>query len=109
MIQPSTPLPLSTQAMADLLCTLIILCRGKDGLGKAIWAYLCIKPSMASAFKEARERGGFDIAEYGTVIESGEGEEPPANIMLRMERDYAVNHRFEQDLLDAMAANHYDA
>ncbi len=109
MIQTPAPLPLSQHSMADLLCTLIILCRGKDALGGSIWAYLCIKPSMASAFKEARERGGFDIADYGTIIESGDGEEPAANIKLRMERDYGVNHQFEQDLLDAVAANYTNA
>ena len=105
MIKAAELPPLSAQSMADLLCTLIILCRGKDAENSPIWAYLCIKPSMASAFKAARERGGFDIADYGTILESGDGEEPPANIKRRMERDYGVNHMFEQQLLDAVAAN----
>lgn len=100
----SAPLPLSAHSIADLLCTLIILCRGRDVENKPIWAYLCIKPSMASAFKYARERGGLDIADYGTIIESGDGEEPPSDIKTRMERDYGVNHGFEDQLLAAIAA-----
>lgn len=105
----AVPFTLSPQSMADLLCSLIILCRGRDGLNNPIWAYLCIKPSMAAIFKEARERGGIELADYGTILESGEGEDPPSNIMRRMERDYAVNHQFEQDLLDAVAANNNDS
>lgn len=105
MMQQTAPLPLSPQAMADLLCTLMILCRGKDAMGRPIWAYLCIKPSMAMAFKEARARGNIDISEYGTVLESGSGEEPPANIKTRMERDYGVTHGSEEELLAAVAAN----
>lgn len=106
MNRPPAPLPLSPQAVADLLCTVMILCRGRDAAGNPIWAYLCIKPSMAAAFKAAREGGNVDIADYGTIIESGEGEEPPEKIKLRMERDYGVNHQFEQDLLDAVADNY---
>lgn len=98
------PLQLSAQAMADLLCTLIVLCRGVDEHQQPIWAYLCLKPSMAAAFKVARDAGGFDIADYGTVLESGNGAEPPPEVVQRMQRDYGVNPHFEQDLLDAVAS-----
>jgi len=90
---------LSAQSVADLLCTMIILCRGTDAQNRPIWAYLCMKPSMASAFGYARDRGGLDIADYGTILESGEGEEPPVKVQLRMERDYGVNHQFEDRLV----------
>ena len=99
-----TPPPLSNNSMADLLCTIMILCRGKAPGGKHVWAYMCIKPSMAKAFKEAREKGAFDIEDYGSVIESGEGAEPPEEVQLRMERDYGMNHRYEEDLLRAANA-----
>jgi hypothetical protein len=102
MIQLSPP-PLSHTAMADLLCTIMILVRGEYN-GKPAWAYMCIKPSMARAFSEARAKGAFDIEEFGSVIESGDGHEPPADVKQRMEREYAMNHRFEDDLLAAAAA-----
>jgi len=105
MIKASELPTLSHNSLADLLCTLILLCRGTDAENKPIWAYLCIKPSMASAFKYARERGNFDIGDYGTVLESGDGDEPPARIKARMERDYGVNHVFEEQLLEKVAAS----
>ena len=108
-IPSSRPLPVSPQAMADLLCTMIILVRGSSAENNPIWAYLCMKPSMASAFKFARERGGFDVGDYGTVLESGEGDMPPPAIMLRMERDYGVNHDLENQWLAAIEAEKTDA
>ncbi len=97
-----TPPPISSNAMADLLCTVMILCRGMGASGKPCWAYMCIKPSMARAFKEARDRGVFDIEDYGSVIEAGEGEHPPEEVMRRMEREYGMNHSYEDDLLRAV-------
>lgn len=101
----STYPPISANAMADLLCTLIILCRGSDAANKPVWAYLCIKPSMAGAFRAAREQGNMDISDYGTILESGSGFEPPASTMARMERDYGVNHAFEDSLLALLSEN----
>ena len=97
-----TPPPISQGAMADLLCTIMILCRGIGIDGKSCWAYMCIKPSMAKSFKDAREKGAFDIEDYGTVIEHGEGVNPSDDIKRRMEREYGMNHSYEDDLLSAV-------
>lgn len=94
-----TPPPLSTQSMADLLCTIMLLCRGMGTDGKPFWAYMCIKPSMAQAFKDAREKGRFNLEDYGTILEVGSGDEVPPEVRNRMERDYGVNHGFEDALL----------
>ncbi len=67
-----------------------------------VWAYMAIKPSMAQSFKEARDKGIFDIEEYGTIIESGEGESPPVEVMHRMEQQYGMRHNYEDDLLKAL-------
>lgn len=88
--------------MADLLCTVMVLCKGMSN-GKPFWAYVCIKPSMAKAFKEARERGSFNLEEYGTIIENGEGDKVPQDVERRMERDYGVKHDYEAQLLRAIA------
>lgn len=98
-----TPPPLSSNSMADLLCTIMILCRGMSN-GKPAWAYMCIKPSMAKAFKDARDKGPFELEDYGSVIETGEGVEPPDETKLRMEREYGMNHHYEDDLLRAVDA-----
>lgn len=91
--------PISPNAMIDLLCTIMILCRGVDENDNPCWAYMCIKPSMAKPFKEARDKGLFDIEDYGAIIESGEGVEPPDEVKQRMEREYGMNHHYEDDLL----------
>ncbi|NBO18541.1 MAG: hypothetical protein EBV03_04810 [Proteobacteria bacterium] len=94
-----TPPPLSSQSMADLLCTMVLLCRGNDMYGRRFWAYMCIKPSMAEAFRKAREAGNFNLGEYGTIIEAGEGETVPQDVQQRMARDYGVRPDYEQELL----------
>lgn len=93
------PLPISQSAMADLLCTIMVLCKGSDNRGSPCWAYMCVKPSMAKSFKEARAKGGFNLEEYGSVIEYGSGIEPSDEVKKRMERDYGMNHDYEDALL----------
>ncbi len=73
---------------------------GEDG--KPCWAYMCVKPSMAKSFKEARDKGAFDIEQYGSVIEYGYGSEPPEEVKKRMEVEYGMNHHYEDDLLQAV-------
>lgn len=90
--------------MADLLCTIVLLCRGTGTDGKPFWAYMCIKPSMAQAFKDAREKGNFKLEEYGTILEIGEGADVPPDIMHRMEVHYGVNHHYEDELMAAIEA-----
>lgn len=101
MIASASP-ALSSQSMADLLCTIIILCRGKQASGRPYWAYMCIKPSMARAFKEAREKGSFELGQFGSVIEWGEGNDVPADVQERMARDYGVSHDYEDQLARAI-------
>jgi hypothetical protein len=102
MQTPLAPAPISQSAMADLLCTVMVLCRGRDNCGNPCWAYMCVKPSMAKSFKDAREKGAFNLEEYGSIIEYGVGEEPPTEIKVRMERSYGMNHNYEDDLLRAV-------
>lgn len=97
-----TPPPLSQQSMADLLCTVMVLCHAKDEKGEPFWSYMCIKPSMAKAFKEARDSGVMELEELGTIIEWGKGATVPADVKARMERDFGVNHNYERDLIDAI-------
>jgi len=99
-----TPPPISPQAMADLLCTIVLLCRGKDKYSRDFWAYMCIKPSMAEAFKQARDSGSMNLADYGTILEAGEGTEVPTDIQQRMERDYGVRQDYEDQLINAIKA-----
>lgn len=97
-----TPPPLSSQSMADLLCTIILLVRGTDARRKQFWAYMCIKPSMAQAFKDAQNSPSFVLEDFGTIIETGDGHEVPSDVQKRMERDYGVRHDYETALKKAI-------
>ena len=91
----------SDDSFADLLSTLVVFVRGKLAGGKPYWAYLAMKPSMAKAFKEVQSKGvAFDLEEYGTIIEWGEGDEPPAAIVEQMKNTYAVGSDYEKKLLE---------
>lgn len=89
--------------MVDLLCTILVLCRGSSG-GKPSWAYMAIRPSNARAFKEACDRGNIDLDDYGTVIESGEGKEPPQEVKDRMRDRFGMRDDFEELLQAAIEA-----
>ena len=81
--------------LADLCATLMVLTQGTTQEGEAFWAYLCIKPSMAKSFAEARMRGGFMLEEYGTIIESGLGAAPPDNIRQKMQTQFGMRDDYE--------------
>lgn len=93
---------LSPQSISDLLCTIILLCHAEHPDGRPFWAYLCIRPSMAKAFVEARDSGAFDLEDFGTIIEWGDGEEVPADMQARMARDYGVRNDYEAQLAKAV-------
>ncbi len=93
---------LNSQSVSDLLCTIMMLCHAQHPDGKPFWAYLCIRPSMAKAFADARASGMMDLSEYGTIIEWGEGAEVPADIQARMARDYGVRNDYEDQLAQAV-------
>ena len=97
-----TPPPLSPQSMADLLCTIVILCRGKDKYKRNFWAYLCLKPSMAESFKKAYDSGTLNLVDYGTILEAGEGIDVPNDVKVMMQRDYGVRDDYEDQLLKAI-------
>jgi hypothetical protein len=98
-----TPPPLSTQSMADLMCTVVVLCEGENEQKRHFWAYLGIKPSMAKAFHEACASGCFNLEDFGTVIEYGEGVQIPSAVQKRMERYYGVDHEYEAHLRETLA------
>lgn len=91
-----------TPPVTDLLSVIIMLCQGENEHGQPFWAYLCISPTMAKAFDDARKSGQFNLAEYGTIIESGEGETVPDTIKTRMQNDYGVRDDYEQQLSHAI-------
>ena len=56
----------------------IFLVRGKDK-GKRAWHYVEVKKATSGLFHKKTKDGSIDVANFGTVLASGWGEDPPAN------------------------------
>ncbi len=81
----------------------VLLVRGEDPDGKPIYAYVGVRADKLEEFMKAQEQGLFYPEEFGVVIESGTGE-PPAEVRVKMERDYGFNHEGMLDIPDAQNA-----
>lgn len=92
----------NVQSTPQPIHSIMILSRGKLVGGKPFWAYVCLKSNMAKAYAEARQRGNFDLEDYGTIIEWGEGENPPEEVQGRMKNNYGMCADYEQQLLRAI-------
>lgn len=91
----------SKDTFADLLCTFVVLARGRTLTNDPCWSYIALKPSQAMSFKEACMHGNVNIEDFATILEEGFGENPPDDIRAKMARDFGVR----QDLEDTLRVN----
>ncbi len=98
-IPPKIP---SIEIEPDQVCSIMLLTHGLQMNGQPFWAYMCIKSNMAKAFLDAQKRGDFQLEDYGTILEWGEGQNPPKDIAVRMERDFGMRHDYEKMLTKAV-------
>ncbi len=54
------------------------------------WAYMMVPADKYDAFIEAQASSFCNIKEYGTIIDCGEGSNPPPQILERMKQEYGV-------------------
>lgn len=66
----------------------VFLVRGKNLSDKAVWHYVQANFGKRDMFKAKNGAPFVRLTDYGRIIESGFGNEPPAEIKSRMERDY---------------------
>jgi hypothetical protein len=66
----------------------VYLVKGKDA-GKAAWHYVLIDRLKLSLFEQKLRKGSLDVAEFGRVLYSGWGENPPAEIVRAVESQYS--------------------
>jgi hypothetical protein len=59
---------------------LVYLIRGKDA-GRPAWHYVQIDGMKLRAFKRALATGSLDVSQYGEILKSGWGEDPPGDIV----------------------------
>ena len=70
-----------------LLGGLLYCVRGKDK-GKPAWHYVLVDEEKEEAFKEKVKTGSVDVADYGEVIKSGWGEDPPESVKNMMSKRF---------------------
>ena len=70
---------LKWQHQAKSLCALVHLVRGTDK-GKPAWHYVLVEEDKLNMFKDKVESGTIDVAEYGVVLKSGWGKDPPEEV-----------------------------
>ncbi len=78
----------------------ILLVRGENQEGSAIYAYVAVRADKLKEFMEAQRSGLFYPEDYGVIVEAGEGE-PSDEVREKMERDYGFNHERMVDIPDA--------
>ena len=74
----------------------VYLVNGLDNeRGNTVWQYVMLVDDELTTkmFKEAVKQGRVDVREYGQVLESGQGEDPPNEIKDKLEKEYCKVYR----------------
>ena len=77
-----------TDKLQNSLGDLVYLVRGKDA-GRAAWHYVLIDRVKLPLFKQKLKTGSLDVSEFGKVLYSGWGENPPADIVAEIKKQYS--------------------
>ncbi|MBQ4875354.1 MAG: hypothetical protein HRK26_04525 [Rickettsiaceae bacterium H1] len=65
----------------------VFLVRGKDR-NRSAWHYVLVDNNKRELFLAATRSGSLDVADYGEVLESGWGEDPPKSVVKRIEDEF---------------------
>lgn len=87
---PFTPLPTPKPAAGKIM---IYDFTADDTSGNPAWYFVGITPSHVDEFLAALENVGvaFDITQYGKILASGEGTEPPQSVREAIYRKYSAS------------------
>ena len=83
----------------------MVLVQGNSLSGVPIWAYVAVRLIDLEKFIEAQQSGNFDPEEFGVIVEAGEGDSPPSEVVERMEKEYGFNHEKMLNLADPLASD----
>lgn len=86
--------------VADEEVAMIALSQGQNNEGQPRWSYVLVPPSKYEAFCAAK--GPIRLNDYGEVIASGDGVEPPAEVVAQMAERYGADETIEEDLVNNM-------
>ncbi|APR98296.1 hypothetical protein [Wolbachia endosymbiont of Folsomia candida] len=68
---------------------LIYLVRGKDR-GKSAWHYVLVDKEKREMFLAKSRTGSMDVADYGEILYSGWGEDPPQDIVDKINEEFGL-------------------
>ena len=93
--EPCTMAPGSTWQRRSTAERLFIV-RGKDR-GQPAWHYVLLvdDEDTITAFHKKLKEGSLDVANYGKIIESGWGQDPPNDFKEQMQRTYAIDYNYK--------------
>ncbi len=66
----------------------IFLVRGRDASGQRAWYYLLVDKGKRDMFRSREGVPYLKLTDYGEILFSGFGEEPPADIKQQMKDEY---------------------
>lgn len=69
----------------DRPSSLVYTVRGKDK-GREAWHYVLVKKELEEIFRETVDTGTVDVAQFGFVIKSGWGKDPPEDLAKNIEK-----------------------
>ena len=69
------------QHLAKSLAALVYLVHGNDK-GKPAWHYVLVEEDKVNMFKDKVESGTVNVTEYGVILKSGWGKDPPEEVKM---------------------------
>lgn len=66
----------------------IFLVKGKDTTNRQAWYYVMVEKSKKHLFEEVEGSQPLNLTDYGQILHSGYGDEPPDDIKAKMEEEY---------------------
>lgn len=92
-----------TIADIDKTVSIVDLCSGTTEMGREFYAYISIPPSKYQDYRARQSRHEkINLDEFGDIIFSDWGKEPPADVRLHMEREYHLVHDLESRMQHAL-------
>ena len=79
--------------------TVMVLCNGKVPDGTEFYAFVNIRANQLADFYDFIRNGKeIRLGEFGEVVRSGEGLEPPADVRKEMEAEYNLDYGLGEKL-----------
>lgn len=66
----------------------IYLVRGHDITSRAAWYYVMVEKTKKRIFEIEAKRGQINLTDYGNILYSGYGENPPEDMKQKMKDEY---------------------